>query len=146
MLAIQDWKDSLSAQISSIRMDISLLKLNVHNLRDRTGFTEECISSLEEAVYPLSTTVREHTNEMVAILFLLSLMNWRTAHTGTTPVLRGSWNAQRAPIMRISYTPGCGISLVLMHLLSPMLSNVHTVPLHIPPQLESLHASLWRGS
>lgn len=37
MLAIQDCKASCTTQIASICMDFSLLKQDVHNLRDRTG-------------------------------------------------------------------------------------------------------------
>lgn len=67
MLAIQDCKASLTAQIASVCMDFFLLKQDVQNLGDRAGEAEERISSLEDVVHPLSATVRDHTGEMAAL-------------------------------------------------------------------------------
>lgn len=66
MMAIQDCKASLSTQIASMHMDFSLLKQDVQNLRDRTGATEEQISTLEDTVHPLSITMHDTTSEMAA--------------------------------------------------------------------------------
>lgn len=67
-MAIQDCNASLTTHIASIRMDFSILKKDVQNLRDRTGANEESVSFLEDVVHPLSAAVWDHTGEMAAFL------------------------------------------------------------------------------
>ena len=67
MMAIKDVKTSLTIQMESIHIDFSLLKQDVHNLRDRTGEVEGRVSSLEDVVHPLSATMRTATDELGAL-------------------------------------------------------------------------------
>lgn len=66
MLAIKDYKASLTVQMESIHIDFSLLKQDVQNLRERTG-AEERFSSQEDTVHPLAATVRTATDELVSL-------------------------------------------------------------------------------
>lgn len=67
MNAIQDCKASFITQMETIHIDFSLLNQGVQNLRDRTGAAEDRISSIEDALHPLSATVRRATDEMVSL-------------------------------------------------------------------------------
>lgn len=76
MLAIQDCKAPLTAQIETINIDLSLLKHDIQNLCKRTGAAEECISLVGDIVCNAA-------REMVA-LQALNLINWRTCLEETT--------------------------------------------------------------
>lgn len=140
MLAIQDCKASLTNQIAFIRMDFSLLKQDIQNLRDRAGDMEEHISSLEDTVHPLSVNMRDNTGELVALrakIDDLENRSWRNNlyFVGLPERAEGS-HPEKFP------TPGWGTFLAQMHPHSLMWLKGHTAPLRILPQREHLHALL----
>lgn len=67
MCAIKDCKASLTTQMETIYIDLSLLKQDVQTLCERTGAAEESISSIEDTLYPLFATVRVAKDEMESL-------------------------------------------------------------------------------
>lgn len=59
MEAIQHSHASLTTHMDSIKMDLSFLKQDVHNLCHRVTNAEHCFGNLEDERRPLQASVRE---------------------------------------------------------------------------------------
>lgn len=64
MAAIKMCQSSLTNQIDTLRVDFSLLKDDVHKIRHRVTNAEQHISTVEDDLYPLSSSFRDVQAEL----------------------------------------------------------------------------------
>lgn len=62
-------------QIETVRVDLSLLKHDLQNMRERTGETERNMSTMEDIESPLETDNRELRVELKACQMKIDLEN-----------------------------------------------------------------------
>lgn len=64
MDAIQTCQTSLTAQIDTVRVDISIVKHEMQKIRARISTAEQRISDIEDALHPMTDDLRSHSQDL----------------------------------------------------------------------------------
>lgn len=66
--AIAVCQSTLTSRIEEVKVDISLIRQDIHKLRDRVSETERRVSHVEDGVHPLQVTTEQLQYQLIAVL------------------------------------------------------------------------------